>query len=64
MLQTKEKTTPAPVKVPPNNMDAEQAILAGILINNDAMNQVMDILSPDDFYREAHLQLFEGMVDL
>ena len=64
MLQTKEKTTPAPVKVPPHNMDAEQAILAGILINNDAMNQVMDILSPDDFYREAHLQLFEGMVDL
>ncbi|MGD9075765.1 MAG: replicative DNA helicase [Desulfobacteraceae bacterium] len=64
MLQTKEKTTPAPVKVPPHNMDAEQAILAGILINNDAMNQVMDVLSPDDFYREAHLQLFEGMVDL
>jgi replicative DNA helicase len=64
MLQPKEKTTPAPVKVPPHNMDAEQAILAGILINNDAMNQVMDILSPEDFYREAHLQLYEGMVDL
>ena len=45
-------------------MDAEQSILAGILINNDAMNQVMDILSPDDFYREAHLTLFEGMTDL
>jgi replicative DNA helicase len=65
MLQPKEKTTPTPVKVPPhNNMDAEQSILAGILINNDAMNQVMDILSPDDFYREAHAHLFEGMVDL
>ncbi len=64
MLQSKEKATPAPVKVPPHNMDAEQSILAGILINNDAMNQVMDILSPDDFYREAHLHLFEGMVDL
>ncbi|NNG07201.1 MAG: replicative DNA helicase [Desulfobacteraceae bacterium] len=64
MLQPKEKTTPTPVKVPPHNMDAEQSILAGILINNDAMNQVMDILSPDDFYREAHTHLFEGMVDL
>ena len=64
MLQPKEKTTPTPVKVPPHNMDAEQSILAGILINNDAMNQVMDILSPDDFYREAHAHLFEGMVDL
>ena len=64
MLQPKEKTTPQAVKVPPHNMDAEQSILAGILINNDAMNQVMDILSPDDFYREAHLTLFEGMADL
>jgi len=64
MLQPKEKATPASVKVPPHNMDAEQSILAGILINNDAMNQVMDILSPDDFYREAHMHLFDGMVDL
>jgi len=42
-------------------VEAEQAILGGILINNDAMNQIVDILSPDDFYREAHLALFEGM---
>ena len=60
----KEKVIPSPIKVPPHNIEAEQSILAGILINNDAMNQVMDILSNDDFYRGAHAHLFGGMVDL
>lgn len=64
MFQTKEKKTASFLKVPPNNTDAEQAILGGILMNNDAMNQVMDILVPGDFYRESHISLFEGMVEL
>lgn len=61
MPQAKEKIITPSLKVPPHNLDAEQAILAGILINNDALNQVMDILSADDFYRDAHVHLFEGM---
>jgi replicative DNA helicase len=64
MPQLKEKTITPSIKVPPHNNEAEQAVLAGILINNDAINQVMDILSGEDFYREAHNHLFEGMVDL
>lgn len=64
MPQAKEKPAPSYFKVPPNNTEAEQSILGGILMNNDAMNQLMDILSPDDFYREAHMSLFEGMVEL
>ena len=64
MPQTKEKTSPVSLKVPPHNIEAEQAILGGILINNDAMNQIMDILSADAFYREAHKNLFEGMIEL
>ena len=64
MTQAKEKTVTASIKVPPHNMEAEQAILGGILINNDAMNQIMDILSPECFYREANSCLFQGMVDL
>jgi len=64
MVQAKEKLIPASLKVPPHHMDAEQAILAGILINNDAMNQIMDILSAECFYREAHMHLYQGMVQL
>ena len=64
MPQAKEKIPTPSLKVPPHNSEAEQAILAGILINNDALNQVMDVLSPEDFYREAHTHLFEGMTAL
>jgi replicative DNA helicase len=64
MPRTIEKPEPSFLKVPPNNTEAEQSILGGILMNNDAMNQVMEILSPDDFYREAHMSLFEAMVEL
>ncbi len=49
------------LKVPPHNLEAEQAVLGGVLLNNDAMNQLMDIISPDDFYREANATIFEGM---
>ncbi|MFH1479923.1 MAG: replicative DNA helicase [Pseudomonadota bacterium] len=64
MAQAKGKVTPSPLKVPPHNLEAEQAILAGVLINNDAVNQIMDILTPQDFYRESHIDLFEGMIHL
>jgi replicative DNA helicase len=64
MTQAKEESHTAPIKVPPHNMEAEQAILGGILINNDAMNQIIDILIPDCFYREAHSHLFQGMLSL
>jgi replicative DNA helicase len=64
MAQAREKVLSAPLKVPPQNIEAEQAVLAGILINNDAMNQIVDVLSPDDFYREAHAHLYEGMTSL
>ena len=43
MAQVKEKVITPSLKVPPHNNEAEQAVLAGILINNDAINQVMDI---------------------
>ncbi len=64
MPKRKEDTAHSPYKVPPHNLEAEQAILGSILINNDALNQVVDILSGEDFYREAHACIFEGMLTL
>ncbi len=64
MNQAKEKAAPSLVKVPPHNVEAEQSILGGVLINNDAMNQIMDILVPECFYREAHMLIFQGMTEL
>ncbi len=64
MARPEENRVQTPLKVAPHNLQAEQAILGGILVNNDAMNQVMDILSEEDFYREAHGHLFAGMAGL
>ena len=64
MPKKKEDTVYSPYKVPPHNLEAEQAIVGGILINNDALNQVVDILSGEDFYREAHTLIYEGMITL
>ena len=64
MDRLKEIISPNNINVPPHNIEAEKAILGGILINNDAINQTMDILSPDDFYKESHSHLFEGMIML
>jgi len=39
----------------PHNLEAEQSVLGGILLNpKDALNRVLEILRPDDFYAPAH----------
>jgi replicative DNA helicase len=39
-------------KLPPQNVEAEQSVLGGILIENEAVNKVLEILTPEDFYRD------------
>jgi replicative DNA helicase len=50
--------------VPPNALEAERAVLGGILLENDAMNVVLEELSVDDFYSEANAKIFEAMIEL
>ncbi|CAH2032462.1 replicative DNA helicase [Trichlorobacter ammonificans] len=51
-------------KLPPQSIEAEMSILGGILIDNDAINRVLEILEPSDFYREAHRKIFAAMLEL
>jgi len=53
-------------KVPPHNLEAEQSVLGGVLLEKDAITRVLELLSPDgsDFYHYAHGRLFNGMVTL
>lgn len=51
-------------KIPPHNMEAEQSILSAILIENKTLAEVLEILSEQDFYREAHQKIFAAMADL
>lgn len=52
------------LRLPPQFPEGERAILGGLLLDNDALSKVMGVLSPDDFYREAHRHLFRAMMDL
>ena len=51
-------------KVPPQNLEAESSVLGGILLENDAINVVLEVLRPEDFYRESHRKIFRAMIEL
>ncbi|MCI5162358.1 MAG: replicative DNA helicase, partial [Candidatus Electrothrix sp. AX5] len=50
--------------IPPQNVEAEQALLGTILIQDKSLLKIVELLSPDDFYRDAHKAIFEVMVSL
>ena len=51
-------------KVPPQNLEAEQSILGGILLDNQALNPVLEILDQSDFYSDAHRKIFTAILEL
>ena len=44
---------------PPLNVEAEQALLGAVLVNNDAFDRVSDFLKPEHFVEEIHRRIFE-----
>jgi replicative DNA helicase len=51
-------------RVPPQNIEAEQSVLGAVLLENEAINQALEILTADDFYRETHREIFRAMMEL
>lgn len=51
-------------KVPPQNLDAEQSTLGSMMIDRGALERGVDILNPDDFYREVHQTIFDALISL
>lgn len=51
-------------QVPPQNNEAEQAVLGAVFISDDALVEAMEYVTADDFYRKAHRLIFETMVEL
>jgi len=51
-------------KLPPQNIEAEQSVLGAIIFDNEALPRVVEMLAPDDFYRESHRRLYNSMLDL
>ena len=51
-------------RIPPQNLEAEQCVLGAILLDNEALSVARQMLSPDQFYRDAHRELFRTMIEL
>ena len=52
------------LKVPPHSIEAEQAVLGGLLLSARAWDQVADVITEDDFYREDHRLVFRAIHEL
>jgi replicative DNA helicase len=51
-------------RLPPQSIEAEMSVLGGILLENEAINQVLELLAAEDFYREPHRKIFKAMLEL
>ncbi|MBM4274868.1 MAG: replicative DNA helicase [Deltaproteobacteria bacterium] len=64
--QTASSDSPPPAAgyTPPASPEAEQSVLGAIIVRPEVMDQVADLLSPEDFYREAHSRIYQAILDL
>ncbi|TSC61104.1 MAG: replicative DNA helicase [Parcubacteria group bacterium Gr01-1014_107] len=56
---------PSPtLRVPPQNLEAEMAMLGSLMLRQDAIYEIIDIISLGSFYSKKHREIFEAMLDL
>jgi len=51
-------------KVPPQAIELEEAVLGALMLEKDALTNVIDILKVESFYKEAHKVIFQAILDL
>jgi replicative DNA helicase len=59
-----ELATVENLKVPPHSIEGEQAVLGGLLLSSRAFDQVADIITETDFYREDHRLIYRSIHEL
>lgn len=52
------------LRLPPQNLEAEQSVLGAILLDNACLNKALEVLSDEDFYRTSHRKIYRAMLDL
>ncbi len=52
------------LKLPPHSLEAEQSVLGGLLLDNDAVDRVGDVIADADFYSDAHRHVYRTIVAL
>ena len=53
-----------PLRVPPQNIDSERALLGSVMLKPEAMHDIDDLISDDSFYAEKHRMIFRTMLEL
>ena len=51
-------------KLPPQAIDLEEAVLGALMLEKNPVNDVIDILKPESFYKEPHQKIYGAIVDL
>jgi len=51
-------------RLPPQNVEAEQALLGSLMLDKDAIIKIENMLIPDDFYKNRHAEIFKVMLEL
>jgi hypothetical protein len=51
-------------RIPPQDLEAEQAVLGGMLLSRDVIPDVVEILDPSEFYRPAHETIYNAIIGL
>lgn len=64
MRNSYKNIDPSLYYIPPHNLDAEEGLLSAVLIDNEAMVEIADSLTPRDFYRQSHQKIYAAQLDL
>ncbi|MGH9194877.1 MAG: replicative DNA helicase, partial [Acidimicrobiia bacterium] len=51
-------------RVPPHNLEAEESVLGACLLSREAVANILEIVHPHDFYKPAHVELFDAILEL
>src|SRR3569832_1051075 len=62
--RARDKAAVDEIRVPPHSVEAEQAVLGALMLDNRAWDTIADRLVADDFYRRDHRLIFEAIFDL
>lgn len=58
------KSDPYLERLPPQNIEAEQSVLGAVMIEQGALLKAIEVVIPEDFYRESHRKIFRSMLEL
>ncbi len=59
-----EPGTTEALRLPPHSVEAEQAVLGGLMLDNRSWDKIADVVSDEDFYRNDHRLIFRAITDL